>query len=164
SYAQGKAIEEVVVTATKREQGLQDVGLTVSAISGDMLEQKRINNVADLAQIVPGLNFSQSPESKPVYTLRGVGFYESTLAAYPDVATYIDQVSLPLPILSSLTAFDLERVEVLKGPQGTLFGNNATGGAINFVPAKPTEYFDAGVSLSYGRFDAVDVGGFVSGP
>lgn len=163
-YAQGKAIEEVVVTATKREQGLQDVGLTVSAISGDMLEQKGINNVADLAKIVPGLNFSQSPESKPVYTLRGVGFYESTLAAYPDVATYIDQVSLPLPILSSLTAFDLERVEVLKGPQGTLFGNNATGGAINFVPAKPTEYFDAGVSLSYGRFDTFDVGGFVSGP
>jgi len=155
---------EIVVTANKREQRLQDVGLTVTALSGETLANKRINNVADLAMAVPGLNFSQSPESKPVYTLRGVGFYESSLAAYPDVTTYIDQAPLPLPVLSALTAFDLERVEVLKGPQGTLFGNNATGGAINFVAAKPTDEFHAGLNLGYGRFNAIEASGFVSGP
>lgn len=96
--------------------------------------------------------------------MRGVGFYESSLAAYPDVSLYIDQVPLSLPIMSSLVAFDLERVEVLKGPQGTLFGNNATGGAINFIAAKPTKDFHAGAELGYGRFNTFEAGGFVSGP
>src|SRR3546814_11488186 len=66
--------------------------------------------------------------------------------------------------MSSLTAFDLERVEVLKGPQGTLFGNNATGGAINFIAAKPTRELHYGADLSYGRFNTIEVGGFISGP
>jgi outer membrane receptor protein involved in Fe transport len=91
--------------------------------------------VEDLARATPGLAYAPTPNATPVYTLRGVGFFETTLAAYPDVSVYLDQVPLSLPVMTSLTAFDLERVEVLKGPQGTLFGNNATGGAINFIAA-----------------------------
>ncbi|MFW2830385.1 TonB-dependent receptor [Sphingomonas sp. ID0503] len=155
---------DIIVTAQKREQRLQDVGLAVAAISGEALAARRIVTLADLAQAVPGLIYTQSQANTPVYTLRGVGFFESSLAAYPDVATYIDQVPLPLPITSTLTAFDLERVEVLKGPQGTLFGNNATGGAINFIAAKPTRDFSAGVSLGYARFNTVEASGYVSGP
>lgn len=155
---------EIVVTANKREQSLSDVGLSVTALSGKDLANQRIGDVADLANVTPGLNYAPSPNATPVYTLRGVGFFESTLAAYPDVSLYIDQVPLPFPIYSTLTAFDLERVEVLKGPQGTLFGNNATGGAINFVPAKPTDQLSAGGELTYGRFNLIEGQGFVSGP
>src|SRR3546814_1408340 len=80
--------DEIIVTANKRSQNLQDVGLSVSAISGDALKNQQISNLADVAQIVPGLTFSQTANDTPVYTLRGVGFFESTLAAYPDVSVY----------------------------------------------------------------------------
>jgi iron complex outermembrane receptor protein len=158
------ALEEVVITATKRSQSLSDVGLSVTAISGDKMRQLGIGNVADLALHVPGLTYAPSLSTSPVYTLRGIGFFESTLAAYPDVSLYIDQAPLPFPIMADLVAFDLERVEVLKGPQGTLFGNNATGGAINFIAEKPTDELSAGINASYGRFQTLDVEGFVSGP
>src|SRR3546814_15112916 len=100
-----------------------------------------------LAKVTPGLTFAPTPNSTPVYTLRSVGFFEASLAAYPDVSLYIDQVPLSLPAMSSLTAFDLERVEVLTGPQGTLFGNNANCGAINFIAAKPTRELHYGADL-----------------
>ncbi|MDB5714841.1 MAG: hypothetical protein JWO15_2238 [Sphingomonadales bacterium] len=156
--------DDIVVTATKREQSLSDVGLSIAAVSGNALTTQRVSNVADLAQIVPGLTFAPTLTAAPVYNLRGVGFYDSSLSSYPDVSLYIDQVPLSLPIMSTLTAFDLERVEVLKGPQGTLFGNNATGGAINFIAAKPTSTFSAGVQFGYSRFNTFDVDAFVSGP
>jgi len=162
--AAGDAMREIIVTATKREEKLQDIGLTVNAIGGDILENRRIENVEDISKAVPGLAYAPSPNATPVYTMRGVGFYESSIGAYPNVATYIDQAPLPLPVMTTLTAFDLERVEILKGPQGTLFGNNATGGAINFIAAKPTSDFRAGVQLGYGRFNTVDASGYVSGP
>ena len=155
---------DIVVTANKREQNLSEVGLSISALGADQLAAQRVSNVADLAQATPGLTFAPTPNSTPVYTLRGVGFFESSLAAYPDVSLYIDQVPLSLPIMSSLTAFDLERVEVLKGPQGTLFGNNATGGAINFVAAKPTDTFEAGGEVGYGRFNTFEASAYISGP
>jgi len=164
SAQSSEGISEIVITANKREQSLNEVGLAVTALSGDDLKMRRIANVGDLAVETPGLNFTPSPAATPVYTLRGVGFFESSLAAYPDVSLYIDQAPLPFPIMSSLTAFDLERVEVMKGPQGTLFGNNATGGAINFIAAKPTDEFSAGFDLSYGRFNTMEFGGYVSGP
>ena len=155
---------DIVVTANKREQNLSKVGLSISALGTEQLATQRIENVADLAQATPGLTFAPTPNATPVYTIRGVGFFESSLAAYPDVSLYIDQVPLSLPIMSSLTAFDLERVEVLKGPQGTLFGNNATGGAINFVAAKPTKELEAGFELGFGRFSTFDIAGYISGP
>jgi outer membrane receptor protein involved in Fe transport len=157
-------LAEVIVTANKREQNLQDVGHAVTAIGGDVLAGQRITDVADLAKFVPGLQASPSLNNTPVYTLRGIGFYETSVAAYPDVSIYLDQAPLPLSVMSKLTIFDLQRVEVLKGPQGTLFGNNATGGAINFVAAKPTPAFDAGADVSFSRFHTLAVDGFVSGP
>ena len=161
---QNVAVGDIVVTANKRSQNLSKVGMSVSAVSGEDLEKQRIATIADLANITPGLTFAPSPTAVPIYTLRGVGFYETSLAAYPDVALYVDQVPLALPVMSSLTAFDLERVEVLKGPQGTLFGNNATGGAINFVVAKPTDTFHAGFETSYSRFNTFEAQAFMTGP
>lgn len=155
---------DIVVTAQKREQRLNDVGLSVTAIGGEALQERQITSLADIAQIVPGLVFSNSASNTPVYTLRGVGFNDTTLGSYPDVSVYLDEAPLPFPVMTKLTAFDLERVEVLKGPQGTLFGNNATGGAINYIAAKPTSTFEAGGSLSYGRFNYLDGEAYVSGP
>lgn len=155
---------EIIVTANKREQSLSKVGLTISAVGSEDLAKQRIADIEDLARIVPGLVFAPTLTSAPVYNLRGVGFYDTSLSSYPDVSVYIDQAPLPLPIMATLTAFDLERIEVLKGPQGTLFGNNATGGAVNFIAAKPTSQFSAGAQLSYGRFNTLDIDAFVSGP
>ncbi|MGE4306425.1 MAG: TonB-dependent receptor [Novosphingobium sp.] len=156
--------QDIIVTANKREQSLAKVGLSISAFDSTQLENQRISEVSDLAKITPGLAVAPSPTATPVYTLRGIGFYEQSLAAYPAVSLYIDQAPLALPVMASKVPFDLERVEVLKGPQGTLFGNNSTGGAINFVAAKPTDVFSAGAQLSYGRFNTIEVNGFVSGP
>src|SRR3546814_6234190 len=94
----------------------------------------------------------------------GVCFFVSTLSDYPSLSDNLLQVPLPFPTLTSLTALDLDRLEVLKGPQGTLFGQNSTGGAINYIAAKPTSDLSAGGSLSYGRFDTVELEGFLSGP
>jgi iron complex outermembrane recepter protein len=157
-------VSDIVVTAQKREQRLQDVGLTVAAFSNDTLKKAGVNAITDLGKVVPGLDVTPSPSSTPVYTLRGVGFFESTLSAAPDVALYLDQVPLAIPAFGALTAFDIERVEVLKGPQGTLFGTNATGGAINLIAAKPTDSTQGGVELGFGRFNTIRLGAHMSGP
>lgn len=156
--------EEIIVTANKREQKLSDVGLTISALSSDDLKANQVRSLIDIAQAVPGLSYANSLTNTPILTLRGVGFYETSLAAYPTTSVYLDEVSLPFPVMTSQTAFDLERIEVLKGPQGTLFGSNSTGGAINYIAAKPTSSLEAGAQLSYERFDRVTAEGYVSGP
>lgn len=154
---------DIIVTANKREQNLNKVGASIAAFGAEQLETRRVATVADLALVTPGLTFAPTPDATPVYTLRGVGFYESSLAAYPDVSLYIDQVPLSLPVMSTLTAFDLERVEVLKGPQGTLFGNNATGGAINLVAAKPLSTTSGGLEVGIGRFLTLESTGYLTG-
>ena len=155
---------EIVVTANKREEAINKVGLTINAYSARTLQQQGVTSLQDLAVAVPGLSFTQTEHATPVYTLRGVGFYDTSLASYPTVSVYLDQAPLPFPVMTALTLFDLQRIEVLKGPQGILFGNNATGGAINYIAAKPTKDFSTGGSLSYGRFDTVQADGYVSGP
>lgn len=159
-YAAG----EIVVTAQKREQNLSDVPMSISAISGDALADRGVQNVQDLAKLTPGLSFVDSGASIPVYSLRGVGFFDTSLAARPTVSVYVDQIPLPFSAMTIGATLDLERVEVLKGPQGTLFGQNATGGAINYIAAKPTDYFTGGVSLGYGRFNTIEAEAHLSGP
>lgn len=156
-------LNEIVVTANKREQRLTDVGKSVSALSGDALKGQQINSMADFANAVPGLSYSNTSTGTPVFTLRGIGFYEQSIGSYPSVSVYVDEAPLPFPVMSRHIAFDIERVEVLKGPQGTLFGQNATGGAINYIAAKPSEEFAAGVDITYGRFDQFDGEMFVNG-
>lgn len=158
------AYDTIIVTANKREQNLNDVGLAITALSGEALEKQNVSSLADLARTIPSLTFQPTQYSTPVYTLRGVGFYDSTLASYPTVSVYLDEAPQPLPVLTTHTAFDLERVEVLKGPQGTLFGNNSTGGAINFIARKPTDTFEAGGDISFGRFARVEGNAYISGP
>ena len=155
---------DIVVTAQKRSESANKVGMTISAISGDTLARENIRSVADLTRVVPGISYTPSFTAQPVYTIRGVGFYESSMAAYPAVSVYVDQVPLPFPALTNNVGLDLERVEVLKGPQGILFGQNSTGGAINYVARKPTDKLEAGFSLGYGSFRDISGSGYISGP
>lgn len=157
-------IEEIVVTANKKAENLSDVGLSISAVSGEKLAEQKLTSLEDIASVVPGLVFAPSTTNTPIFTLRGVGFNESSIGVYPATSVYIDEAPLPFPVMASHTAYDLERVEVLKGPQGILFGQNSTGGAINFIAAKPTDELAYGGDVSYGRFDKIEVNGFVSGP
>ena len=159
-----QGLAEIVVTANKVEEASSKVGLTIQTIDDKALAQEHIATLQDLAYSVPGLTFTETESSTPVYTLRGVGFYETSLAAYPDVSVYLDQAPLPFPVQTTLSLFDAQRVEVLKGPQGTLFGNNATGGAINYIANKPTTEFAAGTEVSYGRYNTGQIDGFISGP
>jgi outer membrane receptor protein involved in Fe transport len=155
---------EIIVTAQKREQSINDVGLTIQAFSGEDLDKRKITSMSDIASAVPGLSYAATATATPVFTLRGVGFYDSSLAGYPTVSVYTDEIPLQFPAMTRHAAYDLQRLEVLKGPQGTLFGQNSTGGAINYVTNKPTDSFEAGASLSYGRFSTVQGQGYISGP
>jgi iron complex outermembrane recepter protein len=163
SYS-NSTLQEIVVTANKREESLNRVGLSVTAISGQVLAERKIGDLSNIAAVIPGLTFAQSSSNTPILTMRGVGFDSPQFGAYPAVSAYVDQFPLPFSVLASHTAYDLERIEALKGPQGTLFGQNSTGGAINFIAAKPTHSVEAGGDISYGRFNDVQGNAYLSGP
>lgn len=155
---------EIIVTAQKTEQNINKVPMSITAATADQLRSAGVTEIRDLVKITPGLTYADSQTGSPVYTIRGVGFSDFALAGRPTVTVYNDQAPLPFSIETRGVNLDLERVEVLKGPQGTLFGTNSTGGAINFIAAKPTSQFEAGGDLSYGRFNSNQISGFVSGP
>lgn len=155
---------DIIVTANKRQESLMSVPVSVTAVTGEQLVSKGIYGVQDLVKVTPGLSYVESGRSVPVFSLRGVGFFDTSVASRPTVSVYVDEAPIPFSIEAKGAAFDLERVEVLKGPQGTLFGQNATGGAINYIAAKPTNTFKAGLIASYARFDTADIQGYVSGP
>jgi len=157
------ALEEIVVTAQKRQESAQDVGMSINALSGSTLKDAGVSSPNDLGKVVPGFVYTKTPRGTPTYSLRGIGFDDNSLASAPTVSTYLDEAPMPYPVMTRFTAFDLAQVEVLKGPQGILFGQNSTGGAINFISAKPTDEFEAGIEGSYGRFETFETNGFVSG-
>ena len=157
-------LEEIIVTAQKWEQAASTVGMSITAATGEALLQYGITSVAGLTRLVPGWTIQESSFNPTSFTLRGVGFFNSDLATPPAVTVYLDEASLPYPAMTKLIAFDLARVEVLKGPKGTLYGQNATGGAVNYIASKPTEAFDTGMDGTYGRFNRLQVGSYVGGP
>lgn len=157
-------LEEVVVTAQRRAQSLSDVGMSISASSGEQLINAGVSDIGDLNMVVPGFSAATTAFGYPIYSLRGINFNALQASAPPAVSTYRDEGSLPYPVMTGGLLLDVERVEVLKGPQGTLYGQNATGGSINIVTAKPTDHFSAGVGLEGDHFGKVMVDGHVSGP
>lgn len=157
-------IADIVVTAQKRSESLNSVPISVTAATSETLVSRGITDVGDLGKIVGGFKAALTNALTPVYTLRGIGLYESGLASAPAVTVYLDEIPLPYPVMTQAATLDLQRVEVLKGPQGLLFGQNSTGGAINYIAAKPTSTVEAGGNITYSRFDRVDLDGFLSGP
>ena len=164
SSATAEATGDIIVTAQKRSERLRDVPISITAASGDQLAKQGITSTADLEKVVPGFTYRQSQYGTPVFSIRGIGFYDEQIAVAPTVTVYTNQIPLPYARMSEGAALDVERVEVLKGPQGTLFGQNSTGGAVNYIPARPTDTPQAGFDVTYARFNEADVGGFISGP
>jgi len=164
SIASEGFIEEVIVTAQKREQSINDVGMSIDVSSGEKLAELGITDAFDLGKVVSGFNANSNYYGSMVYTLRGIGFQDTALASTNTVSLSLDEMPIPFAAMGSGVILDVQRVEALKGPQGTLFGQNSTGGAINFIANKPTRDFEAGVTASYARFNELDIEGFVSGP
>ncbi len=163
--AGGSVLEEIIVTAQKHEQSANDVGITMSVITADRLRDLGIQSADQLAQSTPGLTVNYvAPTGVPVYSLRGVGFQDFSTGGSSTVGLYVDEVNIPYAVMSRGVMFDIERVEVLKGPQGDLYGRNTTAGQINFISRKPTKDFQAGINLSYGSYETVDFEGYISGP
>ena len=145
-------VAEVVVTATRREEPLQSVPITVNVVSGAAMSNARIDVTSDLPQLVPNLTISSQVGAWIVY-IRGVGQLATNAGQEPSVATYVDGVYQPNVFSSLLSLPDVQRVEVVKGPQGTLFGRNATGGLINVVMRDPSHDSSAEALVSYGNYD-----------
>ena len=163
--AQGTILEEIVVTAQKREQSIQDVGIAINAFTGEEIRRLGFQDSVDLASQAPGVYVSNSTGGTfSQFSIRGV-----TQDSFDDHiegpnAVYIDGAYVASPQGQLFALFDVKRVEILKGPQGTLFGRNATGGLVHFITRKPTDEFEAYVDVAYGSYDQTRVEGAVSGP
>lgn len=157
--------EEVLVTSERRTESPQNIGSSLSVISGKALQTRNVNNVFDLQYLTPSLQVTpQFGSGQPAYAIRGVGFNDYASNNAPTVGVYVDEVANPVPFATNGMMFDISRVEVLRGPQGTLYGRNTTGGAINYILNKPTSTFHAGGDVQYGRFDSAKIDGYISGP
>ncbi|CAN5403399.1 TonB-dependent receptor [soil metagenome] len=158
---------DIIVTATRRETSLQSTPIAVSAFSQETLTKNGVKDVTDLARFVPSLQFNQQGDQSAVLlTLRGIGNDSAyTEVADPEVAIYIDGIYSPRSQGASVLMYDMERVEVLRGPQGTLFGRNATVGALSLISAKPKlGQFEGNVELTAGNYDRFGVRGAINIP
>ncbi|WP_197423705.1 TonB-dependent receptor [Novosphingobium sp. CCH12-A3] len=152
---QSASVQEIIVTAQRREESLQKVPVAVTAIGTEQLEALRVTSVRNLAGLAPSLQFNaQGQQSNPTIIIRGVASGTSSNSVDPKVGMYIDGVYIGRAVGSLLDFSDIQRVEVLRGPQGTLFGRNATSGAISIVTAAPEGEWGVRATGSYGNYDA----------
>jgi iron complex outermembrane receptor protein len=163
SYAQGGMLEEVVVVARKREESLQDTPVAVSAFNSDQMRAAQIGNIADLAQQVPGLSNKDGDKISGL-TIRGVGARAVGAAIDPGVGVYVDGIFMPRSDTQLVDVVDMESIQVLRGPQGTLFGKNTAGGALLLSSKKPGEEFGMQVDLALGDYDRRDLSVRIEGP
>ncbi len=156
-------LEEVIVTAQHREQNIQDVPITVTALSSDFIEKADIFDAASIAVNVPGFSFAEFAPGQALLTFRGVGSADDGAGLDNSSATFLDGVYIGRFAGINFDLFDLERIEVLKGPQGALFGRNAIGGVISVVTTRPTQEFGAKAGLTVGNEGIVRYQGYVTG-
>src|SRR5215831_21102793 len=167
AYCQDAVLEEVTVTAQRRTERLQDVPVAVTAISGSELIARGIRQAADIADAVPNLllNMPYGPEAQPTFTLRGVTTQDFSENQSSPIAMYVDEVYKSVGAVQALQTYDLDRVEVLRGPQGTLYGKNATGGAVSFYSRNPSlSAYDGYVTLGGGNYNDYSMRAAVGGP
>lgn len=158
-------LEEITVTAQKREENAQKVPIAVTALTGDAMQSQQINFGADIQRAVPNMAFSRLQGGETNFQIRGIGYQLVATAGDAGVGLHSNNVPLSVSRISDAEFYDLERIEVLRGPQGTLYGRNATGGVINLITAKPTvDGFGASGSVDYGSYDSKKVTGYVNLP
>ncbi len=168
AYADGEDMNtgnEIIVTATKREQTLQETPVAVSVTTADTIERAQIRDIADLQTVVPSLRVSQLQSSfSTTFSVRGFGTDGNNLGLEPSVAVFVDGVYRSRAIAQISDLPNLQRVEVLRGPQSTLFGKNASAGVISIVSKPPSFDFEGNIEASYGNYNALVARGYVSGP
>ncbi|NKB35617.1 MAG: TonB-dependent receptor plug domain-containing protein [Gammaproteobacteria bacterium] len=158
---QAQVIEEIIVTARKREESLQDTPISIQAFTADGLEKRGIDNLSEIGSFTPNMTFDKAAtiggsNNAAIVYIRGIGQDAAIPTIDLGVGTYVDGVYLARSVGGSLDLVDVERIEVLRGPQGTLFGRNTIGGAINITTKKPNEEFRADASLTYGSDDMIN--------
>ena len=159
----GNVIEELIVTAQKREESVQDVPIAVSAFSEQALKSQGIDTAGNLVQSVPNLTFTRRA-LRTNFQIRGVGAQLVSTGGDDGVGIHHNNVPLTSNRLADAEFYDVERVEVLRGPQGTLYGRNATGGVVNVITNKPSDEFDASITAEFGNFNSIKLQGFVNVP
>ena len=158
-------VGEIIVTAQHREQRLQDVGISISAIGGEQLVRLGVTSSIDIGRITPGVHVSGNFGGQTAqYTIRGVTQNDFSDVLEGPVAVYFDDGYIGSNSGQVFGTFDLERVEILKGPQGTLFGRNATGGLVHFIPRTPTDQLSIDAQATYGRFNQARLEAGIGGP
>ena len=159
----GVVLEEITVTAERREQSLQDVPIAVTAFSGDMVKEGGITGIGDIALQTPNFTMGSFNTAESQLFLRGIGSTNDGPVSDPSVAVFIDDVYIGRPSGASTDLYDLERIEVLRGPQGTLYGRNAAGGAVNIFTKKPQHEFEAKAGVTVGDYSLVNLRGYING-
>jgi iron complex outermembrane receptor protein len=158
-------LEEVVVTAQKHSQDVQDIGVAISTLSGQDAQALRIQQPLQLSTISPSLStMNSTTDATPLFLVRGIGLDDFNTNNSSGVGTYLDEVFASFPGFLTEDLFDLDRIEILKGPQGTLYGKNTAGGAINIISKRPTDDFEGYVDVDFSRWETTDVTAAVSGP
>ena len=157
-----RSLEEVIVTAQKRAERLQDVPITIAAFSAAVLEQSVVDSPQDLQAIVPGFIAQQRVGSAAPY-IRGVGSVDPSASSESIISTYIDGVYIPFMGAGTFSFNNIERIEVLKGPQGTLFGRNSVGGLINVITRNPSQELGGKVEFGYGNYGTISGKTYITG-
>jgi iron complex outermembrane receptor protein len=159
------ALDEIVVTAQKRAENLQDVPVSVTAFTADQLKDQRVGDVLALSGLSPGLQIKTDDNAaNPRIFIRGIGVNDFNPATASAIGVYVDGVYVASPLAQMAGFYDLQQVEVLRGPQGTLYGRNTTGGAINVTTKKPSSTPEGDLAVDYGRFNSLNVQGGFGGP
>ncbi|EGD58274.1 TonB-dependent receptor, plug [Novosphingobium nitrogenifigens DSM 19370] len=161
--ADTSAAPDIVVTAQRREQKLKDVGIAITVLNAEQIKNLNINNATDIVRAIPNLRFNAYASSQVVFNMRGIAQNDYGDEQEPPVAVYQDDSYSSSMSSASFPIFDLARTEALRGPQGTLFGRNATGGAVQFISQQPTDHLDGYVSATYGSYNQAVIEGAISG-
>ena len=154
--ARTSGLEEIIVTAQKRVESAQDVPIALSVFDSRALEAANIDRIEEIVFRTPNFTMMRVNVGEPQFYIRGVGSNSDSAAGDPTVGVFQDEIYVGRISGAAFDVFDMERVEVLRGPQGTLFGRNTSGGAVNFVPKRPEQEFYAGADLSYGNYDSLE--------
>ena len=157
------SLEEVVVTAQRREESLQDVPIAITTFSGEVLREDGVVTLHDISEKTPNLVFSAFSPGQPEIAIRGIGTKEDGAATSDSVVVSVDDIYIAARTAQVFDIFDLERIEVLRGPQGTLYGKNSIAGSINFVTTKPTADTLIRLAQTVGDYGRLDTGGLIAG-
>ena len=164
AVSMAQVLEEIIVTAQKRSESMQEVAVSITAFSGDTLNAMNVRNSGQLAEITPNLTIQSDRPGQSFPAIRGIGTPIKGPGVDQGVAIYLDGVQVDSSGANLLSVMDLQQIEVLKGPQGTLYGRNAVGGVINMVSRKPEDTFQGYIKGGVGNYGAWETGASIEGP